>query len=229
MSRGRLGEVRALVERLRRDRLEVGVGPCESQFEPFADLEKASSTVTRRFTRGCLGAATVRAILCAVDDKAATRLMMHWEHPASADNDSRMLFLSARDDAAVALRDLVADGAEALAVTPLALVLLAGDAVLQLSIEGTREEPTLTLELFPTRSPALGAKMVERVERPGQPGSPRARTWTFTPLAGARPITLAHRQVSSAHADEETRARFALRLAALAGWPVPAGGGTEDG
>ncbi len=89
-----------------------------------------------------------------------------------------------------------------------------------MTIEGWQPEPILTLELWPAKFPSVGARMVERVELPGQPGSPRSLIWTFS-SGDARPISVTHRQVSTPFPDERKRAAFALLLAARAGWPLP--------
>jgi hypothetical protein len=130
-----------------------------------------------------------------VDDTAVRKLVMQWEHAASG-IDTRTLFLNARDDVAQVLTDLVKDDARALAVAPLTLVIIAGEAILNMTISGTPAEPVITAELWPARLPAIMVTMVERFESPGKPDSPRQRTWTFTP-ADAQPITVSHRRVAA--------------------------------
>jgi hypothetical protein len=108
-----------------------------------------------------------------VDDTAVRKLVMQWEHAASG-IDTRTLFLNARDDVAQVLADLVKDDARALAVAPLTLVIIAGEAILNMTISGTPAEPVITAELWPARLPAIMVTMVERFESPGKPDSPRA-------------------------------------------------------
>jgi hypothetical protein len=104
---------------------------------------------------------------------------MQWEHAASG-TDTRMLFLNARDDAAQVLADFVEDDVRALAVAPLTLVLVAGEAILNMTISGTPADPVITVELWPTRLPTVKVKMVERLENSEAPNSPRQRIWTFS-------------------------------------------------
>jgi hypothetical protein len=75
-----------------------------------------------------------------VDDTAVRKLVMQWEHAASG-IDTRTLFLNARDDVAQVLADLVKDDARALAVAPLTLVIIAGEAILNMTISGTPQSP----------------------------------------------------------------------------------------
>jgi hypothetical protein len=154
-----------------------------------------------------------------VDDTAARKLVMQWEHAAS-ETDTRTLFLNARDDAAQVLADLVTDDVRALAVAPLTLALVAGEAILSMTISGTPEEPMITVELWPTRLPTVRVAMVERFESLGKADSPRQRTWTFSP-ADAQPITVSHRRVAAPFPDESERADFARLIAERAGWPFP--------
>jgi hypothetical protein len=154
-----------------------------------------------------------------VDDTAVRKLVMQWEHAAGG-IDTRTLFLNARDDVAQVLADLVKDDARALAVAPLTLVIIAGEAILNMTISGTPAEPVITAELWPARLPAIMVTMVERFESPGKPDSPRQRTWTFTP-ADAQPITVSHRRVAAPFRDESERAEFARLIAERAGWPFP--------
>jgi hypothetical protein len=154
-----------------------------------------------------------------VEDTAARKLVMQWEHAASV-TDTRMLFLNARDDAAQVLADLVTDDVRALAVTPLTLALVAGEAILNMTISGTLTEPVITVELWPTRLPTVKVTMVEQFESPGKPDSPRQRTWTFSPT-DTQPITVSHRKIAAPFPDQSERAEFARLIAEKAGWPFP--------
>lgn len=98
-----------------------------------------------------------------MEDAAARKLVIQWEHAASG-TDPRTLFLNARDDAAQVLADLVKDDVRALAVAPLMLVLIAGEAILNMTISGTPADPVITVELWPTRLPTVRVTMVERFE-----------------------------------------------------------------
>jgi hypothetical protein len=154
-----------------------------------------------------------------VQDTAARKLVTQWE-PAASGTDTRMLFLNARDDVAQILADLVKDDARALAVASLTLALIAGEAILNMTISGTPVEPVITAELWPTRLSTIRVTMVERFESPGKPDSPRQHMWTFSP-ADAQPITVSHRRVAAPFADELERAEFARLIAKRAGWPFP--------
>jgi len=144
---------------------------------------------------------------------------MQWEHAASG-TDTRTLFLNARDDAAQVLADLVKDDVRGLAVAPLTLVLVAGEAILNMTISETPAEPVVTVELWPTRLPTVRVTMVERLESSGKPNSPRQRIWTFS-SADTQPITVSHRKVAAPFPDESERAEFARLIAERAGWPFP--------
>jgi hypothetical protein len=85
-----------------------------------------------------------------------------------------MLFLNARDDLAQILADLVKDDARALAVAPLTLALIAGEAILNMTISATPVEPVITAQLWPTRLSTIRVTLVERFESPGNPDSPRS-------------------------------------------------------
>jgi hypothetical protein len=154
-----------------------------------------------------------------VEDTEVRKLIMHWERAASGD-DTRTLFLNSREHAAQVLADLVKDDVRALAVAPLTLVLVAGEAILSMTISEAAVEPEITVELWPSRSPTIRVSMVERLESPGHPDGPRQRTWTFTPT-DAQPITVSHRRVVASFPDELERAEFARLIAARAGWPFP--------
>ena len=144
---------------------------------------------------------------------------MHWEHGASG-TDARALFLNAREDVAQVLADLVDDDVRAPAVAPLTLVLVAGEAILSMTISGAASEHEITVELWPTRLPAIGVRMAERFESPGNSDSPRQRTWTFAPT-DAHPVTVSHRRFAASFPDELERAKFARLIAERAGWPFP--------
>jgi hypothetical protein len=144
---------------------------------------------------------------------------MQWERAVSGE-DTRALFLNARDDAEQILADLVKDDVRALAVAPLTLALVAGEAILNMTISGTPAEPVITVELWPTRVPTVSVTMVERFESPATSDSPRQRTWTFS-SADTQPITVSHRKVAAPFPGELERAEFARLIAEKAGWPFP--------
>jgi hypothetical protein len=124
------------------------------------------------------------------------------------------------------LVDLVADGVCAQAVAPLKLALLAPEALLTMTIAGSPQEPLITVELWPTRVPAITITMVESLQSPGNPTGPRIRTWTFA-SSETEPISISDRRVVSSFADESERARFAREIARRAGWPLPVASGTD--
>jgi hypothetical protein len=154
-----------------------------------------------------------------VEEAAARKIVMQWEHVASA-TDTRTLFLNARDDAALVLVDLVKDGIRTLAVAPLTLAVVAGEAILNMRISGTPTAPVISVELWPTRMPTVNVTMVEQLESPGKSDGPRQRVWTFS-SADTHPITVSHRKISAPFPDEAERAEFAQLIAERAGWPFP--------
>lgn len=154
-----------------------------------------------------------------MDESAARAVIGDWEG-AGRQGQDRALFVEARDHAARILIDAVSDDVRALAVAPLRLLLVAGEATLDMTMQGTVEEPSVAVELWPVRLPAVGVKLVDQHETPDDPKSPRRRTWTFAPT-GAEPVTISHRSFSGPFEDERRRAEFARTLATQAGWPWP--------
>jgi hypothetical protein len=154
-----------------------------------------------------------------VEVATASKIVMQWEHAASG-TDTRTLFLNARDDAAQVLADLIKDDIHALAVAPLTLVLVAGEAILNMTISETPADPVITVELWPIRLPTVRVTMVDRLEKSEDPNSPRQRIWTFS-SADTQPITISHGRVAAPFPDESKRAEFARLIAEKAGWPFP--------
>jgi hypothetical protein len=145
----------------------------------------------------------------------ARSIVQLWETVAVRGGESsRNLFAAMRDDVCQILRDLVGDGVEAMPTGPLTLVMLAGETILDLTISD-EANGRIEVEMWPPRSPAIEAKIVE-----DEVGGRRIRTWTFR-QGQKRPITIAHQRAARAHLDEEARQGFAFKLAKRAGWPIP--------
>lgn len=141
--------------------------------------------------------------------------MQLWERAAVRGGESsRKLFVAIRDDVGQILTDLVGDGVEAMPTEPLALAMLAGETILDITIS-EEANGRIEVEMWPPRSPAIEAKMVE-----DKVGENRITTWTFR-QGQKRLITIAHETAARAHPDEEARQDFAFKLAKRAGWLIP--------
>jgi hypothetical protein len=151
-----------------------------------------------------------------MQDATATEIVRKWEPVAArADDQIRNLFVAMRDDVASVLRDLIADGARVMPTGPVTLAILAGEAILDLTI--FEESQRIEVEMWPTSTSAIETTMVEE-----QVGSKRRRTWTFR-QGDKRAITIAHQRTPHAFPDEQERQGFAFQLARRAGWPMPDG------
>lgn len=150
-----------------------------------------------------------------MQDEEARAIVQLWEPAALRGGEfSRDLFVARRDDVGLILRDLVGDGVEAMPTGPLTLAMLAVETILDMTISD-EANGRVEVETWPSRSPAIEAKMIEEAV-----GSKRIRTWTFR-QGQKRPITIAHQRAARTHPDEQARQDFAFKLAKRAGWPIP--------
>jgi hypothetical protein len=149
-----------------------------------------------------------------MQDTTATEIIRKWEPVATrADDQTRDLFVAVRDDVAYVLRDLIADGARVMPTGPVTVAILAGEAILNLTISD--ESQRIEVEMWPTSTPAIETIMVEE-----QVGNKRQRRWTFR-QGDKRAITIAHQRAAHAFPEEQERQGFAFQLARRAGWPIP--------